>query len=82
MDCSALVLGYLHELVLEDLDLAQPYFERALELDPDDVVTLWNFGRLCKKRGQMDRAKEYLGRVLLQDPGHRKARALLSDIAS
>jgi protein O-GlcNAc transferase len=73
-------LGNIHELVLEDFDLAQSYFERALELDPDDIVVLWHLGRLYKKRGQIDLAKECLGKVLLQDTRHRKARALLSEI--
>ena len=71
-------LGNVHEFVLEDLDLAQSFFEQALQLDPDDVVTLTNLGRLCKKRGQTDLAKQYLGRALLLDPHYDKARFLLT----
>ena len=75
-------LGNIHEFVLENFDLAQSFFERALQLDPDDVITLTNFGRLCKKRGQIELAKEHLGRALLLDPKHDRARTLLADIAS
>jgi tetratricopeptide (TPR) repeat protein len=75
-------LGNIHEFVLEDFDLAQSFFERALQVDPDDVLTLTNFGRLCKKRGQIDLATAYLERALLVDPRCEKARALLAGIAS
>jgi tetratricopeptide (TPR) repeat protein len=73
-------LGNIHEILREDFDLAQSFFELALQLDPDDVVTLTHFGRLCKKRGQFNRAREYLCRALLLNPGYDKARTLLSDI--
>lgn len=74
-------LGNIHEFVIKDFDLAQSFFERALELDPEDTETLTAFGRLCKKRDQIDLAKHYLGRALVLDPGYDKARALLADIA-
>jgi tetratricopeptide (TPR) repeat protein len=73
-------LGNIYECEFKDLDLAQSLFERALELDPEDGVALTNLGRLSKKRGRADLAKEYLGRVLPQDLSYRKARELLSDI--
>ncbi len=75
-------LGNIHELVVEDFDSARSFFEQALRLDPEDVVALTSFGRLCKKRGQLDLAKHYLGRVLLLDPEYDKARALLAAIDS
>jgi superkiller protein 3 len=74
-------LGNIHEFVIKDFDLAQSFFELALELDPEDTVTLTNFGRLCKKRGQIDLAKHYLGRALVLDLGYDWARALLADVA-
>jgi tetratricopeptide (TPR) repeat protein len=75
-----LSLGNLHELAFQDFDLAQSFFERALQLEPDDGVTLYSLGRLCKKRGQVDLARQYLDRALLQDPGDERIRALLSDL--
>jgi putative YjhG/YagF family dehydratase len=74
-------LGNIHAFVLEDFDAAQSFFEQALGLSPDDTVTLTAFGRLCKKRGQLDLAKHYLNRALLLDPQDEKALALLADIA-
>jgi Tfp pilus assembly protein PilF len=75
-------LGNIHEFIVRDFNLAQSFFERALQLDPDDEVTLTNFGRLCKKRGQFDLAKQYLDRALLLDPENNKARTLLADLAN
>jgi tetratricopeptide (TPR) repeat protein len=75
-------LGNIHEFVVEDFDLAESFFERALLLDPDDTVTLTNCGRLCKRRGQIDRAKNFLGRAALLDPEYKKARSLLAEISS
>ena len=74
-------LGNIHAFVLEDFDAAQSFFEQALGLDPDDTVVLTAFGRLCKKRGQLDLARHYLHRALLLDPQDEKALALLADIA-
>ncbi len=73
-------LGNIHEFVIEGLDIAQQFFERALQLEPDDPVALANLGRLCKKRGQVDRARELLVRALFLDPENEKARDLLSEI--
>jgi tetratricopeptide (TPR) repeat protein len=73
-------LGNIYESADKDFDLAQSYFERALQIDPDDALTLRNLGRLFKKRGQVDLAKEYLNRALLQDPSDKKARDLLNDL--
>ncbi len=52
----------------------------ALKIDPDDAITLRNLGRLFKKRGQVDLAREYLNRALLQDPFEEKASELLTDL--
>jgi protein O-GlcNAc transferase len=75
-------LGNIYESALEDYDSARSFFERALQLEPDSEEALKNLGRLCKKRGRIDLAKEYLGRALLLDPGNDRVLALLSDIDS
>ena len=73
-------LGNIYSYAYEDLDLAQSFFERALELDPDDPAAVKGLGRVFKKRGQVDLAREYLGRALVLDPRDDRSRALLDDI--
>lgn len=73
-------LGNIYENAYKDFDVAQSFFERALRIDPDDALTLRNLGRLLKKRGQLDLAREYLNRAVLQDPSDPKTRELLSDL--
>ncbi len=73
-------LGNIYSYAYEDLDLAQSFFERALQLDPDDPAAVKGLGRVFKKRGQVDLAREYLGRALVLDPSDDRSRALLDDI--
>jgi superkiller protein 3 len=75
-------LGNIHEFALKDYDRAQSFFESALRLDPDDVVTLMNIGRLCKKRAAFTQARQYLDRALLLDPANQEVRGLLAEIAA
>jgi protein O-GlcNAc transferase len=75
-------LGNIYSYAYEDLDMAQSFFERALQLDPDDPEAVKGLGRVFKKRGQVDLAREYLSRALLLDPSDDRSRALLSDIDS
>jgi tetratricopeptide (TPR) repeat protein len=75
-------LGNIHEFVLKDYDRAQSFFESALRLDPDDIVTLTSIGRLCKKRAAFNQARQYLDRALLLDPANQKVRGLLAEIAA
>jgi tetratricopeptide (TPR) repeat protein len=70
-------LGNIHEFVVRDYSSARSFFERALTLDPDDVVTLTNLGRLCTRLGLIEIAKAHLHRALMLDPGYTKARELL-----
>ncbi len=72
-------IGNVYEYNLEDYDSAQSFYERALQLEPDSQAALLRLGRLCKKRGQFDLAREYLTRVLLKDPPDQNARALLAE---
>jgi tetratricopeptide (TPR) repeat protein len=75
-------LGKIHGFVLQEYDLAQSFFEAALQLDPDDVETLLNMGRLYKRRGAPDRAKVYAERALRLCPEDLRARDLLSEVAA
>jgi tetratricopeptide (TPR) repeat protein len=75
-------LGNIYECEYKDFVLAQSFFERALQLEPDCEEALKNLGRLFKKRGRFDLAREYLDRELLLDPGDKRVRALLSDLDS
>jgi tetratricopeptide (TPR) repeat protein len=73
-------LGNIYELVLKDYDSARSFFERALASDPENVISLTNLGRLCKRLGQIELAKSYLRRAVALDSGYRKARVLLETI--
>jgi tetratricopeptide (TPR) repeat protein len=64
----------------KELDRAQSLFEEALRVEPDCEMALWSMARLSKKRGQPDVAKDYASRVLVLDPSHKKALALLGEI--
>jgi tetratricopeptide (TPR) repeat protein len=75
-------LGNIYDYEYEELNLARSFFERALHLEPDDPAALKGLGRVFKKRGQVDLAREYLGRALLLNPKDDRVRALLNDIDS
>jgi Tfp pilus assembly protein PilF len=63
-----------------DWGRAESLYERALEIEPDDVVANMNFGRMLAKKGERDRAAVFLQRALLLDSDYAKARRLLSEI--
>lgn len=72
--------GNLCEYEYEDFVAAQSYFERALQLDMGSQEALKSLGRLYKKRGRIDLAREYLNRALLLDPDDDRLRALLREL--
>jgi protein O-GlcNAc transferase len=71
-------LGKLYES--KDLETAQSFFERALQLEVDDWEALCGLARLFKKRGQNDLARECITRALIHDPTDEKSLALLEGI--
>jgi len=73
-------LGNIYESESRDLDLAQSFFERALQLEPDDWSALRGLARVFEKRGQTDLAREYITRALLQDPSDERSLSMLKKI--
>jgi protein O-GlcNAc transferase len=71
-------LGKIYES--RDLDTAQSFFERALQLEPDDWEALGGLARVFKKRGQPDLARKYITLALQQDPSDKKSLAMLRDL--
>jgi hypothetical protein len=49
------------------LDTAQSFFERGVQLEPDEGDALGGLARIFKKRGKADLAREYATRALQQD---------------
>ena len=49
-------------------DVAQTYFERALEIDAGDVATLNNYGRSLIEQGRLREAKPFLEQALRRAP--------------
>jgi len=73
-------LGNIYDYETIDLGLAQSFFERALQLEPDDWSALKGLARVFKRRGQLDLAREYITQALKQDPRHEKSLELLREI--
>jgi tetratricopeptide (TPR) repeat protein len=72
--------GDIYQDAHKDFGQAQSLLEEALRLEPDCEMALWSMARLSKKRGQLDVAKDYASRVLVLDPSHKRALALLAEI--
>ncbi|WP_044890033.1 tetratricopeptide repeat protein [Myxococcus hansupus] len=73
-------LGACH-LALEDLDLAESYFNRAIELDPSDLTPFVNRGEVHLRLGKVhEAARDFNHAVGLdpegQDPLSARARML------
>ncbi|WP_163996736.1 tetratricopeptide repeat protein [Pyxidicoccus caerfyrddinensis] len=73
-------LGACH-LALEDLDVAESYFNRAIELDPTDLTPFVNRGEVYLRLGKvMEAARDFNHAVSLdpqgQDPLSARARML------
>ncbi len=60
-------------IALQQLDEAEQYLRKALELNPHCTDAVANFGALYHKRGDHQRALEYFEKALALDPQHRKA---------
>ncbi|MGH2568837.1 MAG: tetratricopeptide repeat protein, partial [Bacteroidota bacterium] len=60
-------------IALHQLDEAEQYLRKALELNPHLIDAVANFGSLHMKRGDLQRAREYFEKALSLDPKHHKA---------
>ena len=63
-----------------DSEMAQSFFERALQLEADDFEALAGLARIFKKRGQVDLARQYAIQALQQEPSDETTLALLQAI--
>ncbi len=60
-------------IALHQLDEAEQYLRKALELNPHFIDAVANFGSLYLKRGDYRRAREFFEKALALDPQHSKA---------
>ncbi|HEY4612473.1 MAG TPA: tetratricopeptide repeat protein [Bacteroidota bacterium] len=60
-------------IALQQLDEAEQYLRKALELNPHLTDAVANFGSLFLKRGDQQRAREFFEKALALDPKNRKA---------
>jgi tetratricopeptide (TPR) repeat protein len=60
-------------IALHQLDAAEQYLRKALELNPHCVDAVVNFGELYLQRGDYQHARECFETALSYDPTHRKA---------
>ncbi|MCI0562457.1 MAG: tetratricopeptide repeat protein [Nitrososphaera sp.] len=60
-------------IALQQLDEAEQYLRKALELNPQLTDAVANFGALFLKRGDYERAREFFERALALDPKNHKA---------
>lgn len=64
----ALNLKGLSLLKIGKLDLAKSYFEKALNLDPDDFMIAYNLGTVLQESGNHELATEYFIKALQKRP--------------
>ncbi|MFQ5719263.1 MAG: protein kinase [Acidobacteriota bacterium] len=68
-DARALYLGAGGLVELGELELAQEWVARALEIDPDDALVLYNVACIYSQLGENDRALDCLEKSLLTAGG-------------
>ena len=59
---------------------AENLYERALKLEPDNIVVNMSLGRMMQKKGDRKLARIYLERALFLDPEYDAARDLLNQL--
>ncbi len=74
------MIGLVYEFAYHDFDLARSFYEEALGMSPEPAIPARDLGRLFKKTGDDDRAREYLERALVLNPNDQKSRALLKGL--
>ena len=64
----------------EDFDEAEKYFNRSLERDPKLVSSVYNLGKLARKKGELSRAEVHYRRAMDLRPGFRKSNFSLANV--
>ena len=63
-------LGYRH-LQAKEYDRAKEYFEKALEINPDNPYAILNMGVIFEREGKRDEATKMYERVISLNPEER-----------
>jgi Tfp pilus assembly protein PilF len=78
-----IVMGNIYGKHKGDLETAIKYFERALEINPNDAISMDNIGVILMQEGKTEKAKEYFEKALKADPEYPNtyhALAMIADI--
>ena len=71
-DARAFYMGALSAIALDDLEPAEIWVKRALEIDPEDPLILYNVGCVYARLGKTDQALDCLERTVAHGgTGHR-----------
>lgn len=65
----------------KDADCGEKYYQRALQIDPSDLVAIYGLGQVYQKDGQCDKAQEQYNLFLTLTPGSASGYIYLSDLA-
>ena len=72
-------LGMAYNM-MGDLDKAEANFKKSLDLDPNLLKTLIEYGYLCRKIGKLEKARELWQRAVELDPDRRRIQRDLAGI--
>jgi TolB-like protein/Flp pilus assembly protein TadD/tRNA A-37 threonylcarbamoyl transferase component Bud32 len=82
-DARAFYMGALCAIALDGLDQAEVWVKRALEIDPEDPLILYNVGCVYARLGKTDQALDCLERTVAHGgSGHRGWMRNDGDLAS
>jgi len=76
-----IVMGNIYGKDKGDPETAMKYFDRALEINPKDAITMDNIGVILMKEGETEKAKEYFEKALKADPEYPNTYHALAMIA-
>ena len=62
-DVRALLLGAGSLIILGEIERAERWMHRAMEIDPDDPISLYNLGCNLATMNQVEKALDYLERA-------------------
>lgn len=65
---SYVLLGNIYKRHEKDYDRAERLYRRALEIAPNDVTLLTNYGALMAEKGNTEQAEELFERAIAADP--------------
>jgi len=66
---------------VEEFQKAAEKFKDALRIAPADAVTCFNLGLCLQQQGRINEAVQCFRKVLVLDPGHKRARQALDELA-